>query len=69
MFETIAKSWKHANHSEQHAAAETAAITRGSLDYIVANAAYVPGLKTFEGIGTLYVGVASFSVVMPTCCC
>ena len=38
---------------EQRAADETAVITGGSLDYIIANAAALPSLDTWDGIGTL----------------
>ncbi|CAP68181.1 uncharacterized protein PODANS_7_4950, partial [Podospora anserina S mat+] len=44
-----------ANESHQQAAADTAEITGGSLDYIIANAGLVPKFDLFLPIGELYV--------------
>jgi NAD(P)-dependent dehydrogenase (short-subunit alcohol dehydrogenase family) len=42
------------------AAADTASITGGSLDYIIANAGYCPQFDAYDGINVLYVSLSHF---------
>jgi len=48
------------------AAADTASITGGSLDYIIANAGYCPQFDAYDGINVLYVSFPHFSTSLHT---